>query len=246
MKNISVGASGIIVAADVANHEDLRLLLTALKDIRGIVGVKVGFLLAMQGLEKTVNIIRDILHDDVDIIYDHQKAGNDIPDMGIPFAGALKHAGVNGAILFPFAGPETQTVWTQACFDEGLEVLTGGIMTHARFLVSEDGYIDDAAAFEIYERAADLGCRHFVVPGTKIDWVIKIRTYLDESLGVGEFSLHAPGFITQGGDISECGKAAGVSFFPIVGRAIYGKIGVAAQKAAATDIAEKFLVYMSD
>lgn len=246
MKNCRVGGKGIIVALDVADMHDLRLLLSAIKDVPGITGVKVGFLLAMQDLSKVVKMIRVYLGDDVDIIYDHQKAGNDIPDMGAPFARCLGKAGVDSAILFPFTGPATQSAWMKACIDTGLEFLVGGIMTHPKFLASEGGYIDDEAVLRIYDLACVSGCRHFVVPGTKIEWVRIIREFLENKIGSGTFSLYAPGLITQGGDISECGKVAGNSFFPIVGRAIYEHIGIKEQRTAATTIAGNFLTQIND
>lgn len=241
MKHCIVGKRGIVVAADVSTLDQLTGLLIAINGIPGIVGIKVGFLLAMQGLVEVVNLIRYHLGDGIDVIYDHQKAGNDIPAMGLPFAKILKKAGVDATIIFPFTGPETQRAWTEACFGEGLEVLTGGVMTHPKVLVSEGGYIDDAAVLKIYSLAAELGCRQFVVPGTKLDWVIRIREFLEQKIGQGEFSFHAPGFLTQGGDISECGKAAGNSFFPIVGRAIYDQPTFDFQRAAAMAISTKFL-----
>lgn len=241
MKHCTVGGCGIVVAADVPTLDKLNDLLIAINDVPSIVGIKIGFLLAMEGLADVANAIRYHLGDNVDIIYDHQKAGNDIPDMGVPFARSLKRAGVDAAILFPFAGPETQKAWTEACFGEGLEVLTGGVMTHPKVLVSEGGYIADDAVLRIYSLAAELGCRQFVVPGTKLDWVIRIREFLEQKIGQGGFSLHAPGFLTQGGDISECGKAAGSSFYPIVGRAIYDHPTFDFQRAAAMAISTRFL-----
>jgi orotidine-5'-phosphate decarboxylase len=96
-------------------------------------------------------------------------------------------------------------------------------MTHPKFLVSEGGYVADEAVERIYRLACENGVNHFVVPGTKINWVKKIRQILEEKLGKGNFVLYAPGFISQGGDISECGQAAGDEWHAIVGSAIYGK-----------------------
>ena len=155
------------------------------------------------------------------IIYDHQKAGNDIPDMGKGFSKDLKEAGVDAAILFPFAGPETQTIWTNECFEAGLQVLTGGIMTHPKFLVSEGGYIADDVPERIFRLACELGVNHFIVPGNKLHWVMKLRSLVVNELGEGNYTLSAPGFLTQGGDISECAKSAGDNWHAIVGSGIY-------------------------
>lgn len=139
----------------------------------------------------------------------------------------------DAVILFPFAGPATQFAWTKACQDAGLRVLIGGVMTHPQFLVSEGGYIADEAPERIFRAACRQGVTDFVVPGSKLKWVKDLRALLVERLGENGFTLYAPGFITQGGDISECGKAAGERFHPIVGSAIYGQKTQAAMREAA-------------
>ena len=224
MKRIIEAQKSVIVAADVPDIVSLQKLVLAVKDVPGIGGVKLGFELGLQNLDVMAAIVRSTLRQreiEASIIYDHQKAGNDIPDIGINFARTLKKAGVDAAIVFPFTGPVTQERWTKACFDAGLQVLTGGIMTHSKFLVSEGGYIADDAPERIFHLACELGVRHFVVPGNKLHWVKKLRAILVEELGEGNFVLYAPGFIKQGGDISECGQAAGNEWHAIVGSAIY-------------------------
>lgn len=231
----------VIVAADVSNLKRLADLAEGMKGVNGIGGFKLGFTLAMEDLTLAASAVRNKLGEDFPIIYDHQKAGNDIPDMGEPFAKALKEARVGTAILFPLAGPATQEAWTKACFNEGLQVITGGIMTHPQFLVSEGGYIADEAVERIYRLACKLGVRHFVVPGNKIGWVTKIRAWLVEELGEGNFVLYAPGFITQKGDISECGLAAGNKWHAIVGSAIYKQSTIAEQRQAAIAVTSQII-----
>ena len=233
MERIIPCQRSVIVAADVLTLTDLSELAAALKDLPGIGGFKLGFTTGLQDLQRAVKIVRTHLGWELPIIYDHQKAGTDIPETGAGFAEVLKAAGVNAAILFPFAGPVTQEVWTRDCLDAGLQVITGGIMTHKQFLVSEGGYIADEAVRRIYRNACYFGCRHFVVPGTKLEWVKGIRSLLTAELHGEDFVLYAPGFITQGGDISECGKAAGEEWHAIVGRNIYEKPTRAARREAA-------------
>jgi len=231
MERIIQSKRSVIVAADVESLDDLQNLSEAVSGVPGISGTKLGFALAWQDLSAAVDIAKHYV--DGPVIYDHQKGGNDIPKIGAVFARGLKAAGVDAAILFPFAGPATQEAWTKACFDTGLQVFTGGIMTHPQFLVSEGGYVADEAVKRIYFSACDWGVRHFVVPGTKLDWVKRIRSWLVEKLGEGNFVPYAPGFITQGGDISECGQEAGDEWHAIVGEAIYGKLTRELQRQAA-------------
>jgi orotidine-5'-phosphate decarboxylase len=214
----------VIVAADVNGWDEFYNLVDSTIEIHGISAYKIGFSLGFLGLQRAVNIVKKAnskTSQNKKIIFDFQKAGNDIPETGKVFAQSMVDAGVDTVILFPFTGPVTQTAWTMACLDANLKVITGGIMTHSKFLISEGGYISDRAVFEIYGTAARMGCRHFVVPGTKIDWIIKIKALLDDLLGVDNYVLYAPGFINQGGNITECGKVAGKEWHAIVGSAIY-------------------------
>lgn len=212
----------VIVAADIDRFDILEDLAAAAQGVAGISGFKFGFSLGLKGLAEAVSIVKKYCPW-ATIIYDHQKAANDIPAMGEVFAKTLVNAGVDAAILFPFTGPATQTAWTNACFTAGLEVIVGGEMTHECFLESEGGYISDKAPKRIYQLAVEMGVRHFVVPGNKLGAVCRYRALLEEDLDEGGFALYAPGFITQGGSLSVCGKAAGKIFHGIVGGAIYNK-----------------------
>lgn len=211
----------IIPAADL-DGEHLPTLCRAVRGIQEVAAIKLGLDLGLTGLQQVVGVVKEA-NPGLLTIFDLQKAGNDIPDMGSKFAKRLKASGVDAAILFPFTGPETQKAWTEACMEEGLIVLTGGIMTHPKFLVSEGGYIFDDVPLRIYHLAIKLGVRNFVVPGNKLSWVKELYAIFDREIGAGNFDLFAPGFITQGGDVSECGKAAGPQFHAICGSGIYGK-----------------------
>lgn len=233
MNRIIAARRSVIVAADVTSLRDLYFLCKGVTGISEIGAIKLGFSIGLKGLEKATEVVRMNLGESFPVIYDHQKGGNDIPDVGEQYAEILRISGVDAAILFPFAGPATQEAWIKSCSDVGLEVITGGIMTHPKFLVSEGGYIPDDVPEKIYRLACGLGVRHFVVPGNKINWVKKIREIIMGELGEEDFVLYAPGFITQGGDISECGQAAGDEWHAIVGSAIYKKKTLEERRQAA-------------
>lgn len=233
MQRIIASKRSVVVAADVPDQADLIGLIKNMRDIRGIGGFKLGLILGLEDLARVVWHVKTGLGENFPVIFDLQKAGNDIPAMGAPFAKKVKGAGVDAAIIFPFAGPKTRAAWTKACQDEGLGVIVGGVMTHEQFLVSEGGYIADDAPERIYRSACQQGVSNFVVPGTKLDWVKRIRGWLVEELGEGGFVLWAPGFITQGGDLSECGQIAGEEWHAIVGSAIYGQKTADGQRQAA-------------
>ena len=207
----------LIPACDV----DLRRFLSILegtKDIDEVGGYKIGFRLALsKGLPEIVKWARD--HTDKPLIYDHQKAATDIPDTGKSFAEVVKNAGIDAVILFPQAGPATEEAWIKAAQDLELGVIVGGKMTHSEFLESEGGYIADNQVKIMYQVAADLGVSDFVVPGNDSGFIGEVRIML-ERMNVDP-TFYAPGFVTQGGVISEGAEVAGKRFHAIVGRGIY-------------------------
>lgn len=244
MKEIIPVSPSIIVSADAADFNSFERLLKGIKGVRNIGAIKIGSILCWMGLDEVVCNIRSVMGKEFPIIFDHQKAGTDIPDMGKPFAKGLAWYGVNAVILFPFAGPNVQECWTKACFGEGLQVLTGGLMTHGDFLASEGGYIADGTPERIYRHACSLGVRHFVVPGTKIDRVRQIRTWIECELEGEAFSMYAPGFGSQGGDFREFAQATqGLRWHPIVGRAIADQRSIRGVRDTARRFAKEVRLY---
>ncbi len=208
----------VIPACDVPTLKEFEELVRQTSDVEGIGGYKIGFELGLgYGLKKVVDAARK--HTEKAIIYDHQKAGTDIPDTGRNFARVCKDAGVDTIILFPQAGPETERAWIYHALDKGLNVIVGGRMTHPAYAVSEGGFITDEGAFEIYKIAARAGINNFVVPGNKPDVIKQVREIV-EAEGVNPV-FYAPGFIAQGGKISDAARVAGDRFHGIVGRGIY-------------------------
>lgn len=216
----------VVVACDVRSLVKLEEIVSATSGVHGIGGYKVGMTLVIRfGLPQVVSVIRSASAVPLPIIYDHQKGGTDIPELGPEFAAAVKESGADAAILFPLTGPVVAKSWIQAiqeCQSEGLGVIVGGHMTHDGFLESDGGYIHDMAPFSIYAIAAELGVTNFVAPGNQPNL---LQIYLGHLKQVGvdreKLQLFAPGFVTQGGDISETGKVAGERWHAIVGSGIY-------------------------
>lgn len=216
----------LIVAADVRPCRCAGLMRSLISAATHIGAVKLGFSGAYNGLADGVDRTRFGLEDwhdgqKVPIIFDPQKGATDIPDMGQRFAAEVKRARCDAVILFPFAGPATQSAWTKYCQDAGLRVIIGAVMTHPQFLVSEGGYIADDAPLRIFAQACKDGVTDFVVPGSKIAWVTTLRQQLVGELGPDSFDLYAPGLGKVPGDIRTCAAAAGLRFHAIVGGPIY-------------------------
>jgi len=206
----------IIPSCDVSDFRKLKNLVKETCSVEGIGAYKIGLELCIPyGLRQVVDIIRK--QTDLPIIYDHQKAGTDIPEMGKKFAKAVM--GVDCVILFPFTGPITEVEWIRACKKARLNVIVGGEMTHNGFLESDGGFISDRESLKIYEIAAKEKIRDYVVPGNKPDKIRMYKKFL-ESQAIKPV-LYSPGLIAQGGKVSESAKAAGDRWHAIVGRALY-------------------------
>lgn len=206
----------VIPACDVSDLMKLRELIEATCKVNGIGAYKVGFQIVLpHGIRKIVNVIRE--YTELPIIYDHQKAGTDIPAMAEKFMDVCSE--VDAVILFPQSGPVTEESWIKAAKKQGLGIIVGGEMTHPGYLASDRGFIKDDAPKRIYEIAAKQGVTEFVVPGNKPDKIKEYKEFL-ESLGVKPV-FYSPGLVAQGGSITESAKAAGDSWHAIVGRGIY-------------------------
>ena len=205
----------IIPSCDVDSLEKLNKLVKSTCKVKGVGAYKIGFELVIPfGIEKVIKVIRK--HTKLPIIYDHQKAGTDIPDTGTKFMNACK--GVDAVILFPQAGPETETAWIKAAQQAKMNVIVGGEMTHKGYLKNENGFIDDNAPKRIYEIAASLGVTDFVIPGNKPDKCLQYDKLIKTKIKSPVY--YSPGLITQGGSISELAKKLD-SWHAIIGRAIY-------------------------
>jgi orotidine-5'-phosphate decarboxylase len=187
---------GLIPALDCDTLDDAERLVRRIGHHPFVKGFKLGFSLGLAyGLPAVVEALGP--HTEAPLIYDHQKAATDIPDTGALFARTLRRAGVDAAILFPQAGPQTLRAWIRALQDASVEAIGGGAMTHPAYLVSEGGYIADEAVTEMYAIAYEEGVRSFVLPLTKPDVARRIvgGAGLD-----GECTILSPGFGAQGGD----------------------------------------------
>lgn len=212
--------TGVIVAADVAGLDELRRLVAACAGVPEVVAIKIGFSLGLRhGLPAVVDAIARISA--VPVIYDHQKAGTDIPQMGGPFAAVCRDAGVKGVIFFPQAGPKTLEGFVVGAFRCGLTPIVGLVMTHEAYLKSEGGYIVDDAPDAMARTAIELGVKDFVLPGTKPEIVRRFSTGVLAS--VESAGVFMPGIGSQGGDLKGAFWAATPHrHFAIIGSAIYG------------------------
>lgn len=206
----------IIPSCDVPNLKSLENLVSETCNIKGIGAYKIGFELVLTyGLRTVIDTIRE--YTDIKIIYDHQKGGIDIPKMGKRFARVCKTSGVDAVILFPFAGPTSETVWIKECQDKDLTVLVGGYMSHLNFIENDNGFICDRAPERIYKMAVKCGIKDFVVPFNIHAIISKCVKMFKEN-----YTLYSPGFDNDINNIMKYRKMVGDSnYHIIIGSAIY-------------------------
>jgi orotidine-5'-phosphate decarboxylase len=222
-------APTLVLACDVHELFELDSLLVAAKSSSSVGALKIGFtLVSRHGIPAIVARIRRLVA--LPIIYDHQKAGTDIPDLAADFAAIASL--VDAAILFPMAGPATQEAYTTAIQATGTRVIIGAVMTHRQYLARDGGYVIDSAPFRILELAAAAGVSDFVVPATNAPTIRQLRGIIETRISPGEYDLYSPGLVAQGGDLSELRRAAGPRWHAIVGRAIYKSSNPTAALAA--------------
>lgn len=211
---------GVIPALDAETVDENRRVVEATTDVDGIVAYKMGLSMVLdRGLAGAVDALRQVT--DLPLIYDHQKAGCDIPDMGPKFAALCKKAGVDGLILFPVAGPLAVDGFVGGSLQNGLMPIVGGDLPFPTYNASGGGYVVDDSLSMIFERSVRVGCDHFVIPGNDGKKIAEHAARLVEA--VDEPWLFIPGIGALGGSIAEAFKPAeGCRRFAIIGRGIYG------------------------
>lgn len=209
-----------MVAADV-EPERFESLVRNVGRVVGVSSWKIGFEVGLGlGLADAVNTVKKADPEAV-VVYDHQKAGNDIPKTGMNFARAMTRAGVDAAILFPFTGWMVEDRWIKQLQDAHVGVIVGAVMTHDGFLYSEGGRIADDRLEDMFEQAIELGVNNFVLPGNKPSSIGKYRRLFNDELGNGNYDLYSPGFVDQGGNINGAAAVAGRRWHAMIGSAIY-------------------------
>ena len=209
----------IIPSLDVSSLDRALTIVKETAYVESVSAYKIGFSLALRySLPKVVEEIKQICPNKP-VIYDHQKAGTDIPDTGDDFMQICKSAGVDATIIFPLSGIATQKAWIKSAIDIDLRIIVGGMMTHPGFTTDNGGYLDPNAIMDVYRTAIIHEIEDFVVPGTKPEFVKNLVTTLFENESI-EPVFYSPGLITQGGNVSEMSEILKYDWHAIVGRKI--------------------------
>jgi orotidine-5'-phosphate decarboxylase len=212
--------SGIMPALDADSFDAVKRVVERTTRIDGVVAYKLGLTSVLRlGLAAVARELRSLT--DLPLIYDHQKAGPDVPDMAAKFAALCKEAGVDGLILFPVAGPRAVAEFVGNALANRLLPVVGGDLPLPDYNVKGGGYIADDALGRIFERSVAMRADHFVVPATDLAKVRRLSAWLVERLEVP--FLFMPGIGPLGGSIKDAFAAApGCRRYAVVGRAVYG------------------------
>ncbi len=210
---------GVIVACDVSTLDSFSTIVKETSSIEGIVGFKIGVTLALTyGLQRLTETAKQ--YGNLPVIYDHQKAGTDIPQMGQKFSEVCHRGGIKGVIIFPQAGPKTEVSFISAIIKNNMVPLVGGEMTHPGYLANEKGYIRNNAPKDMYTLAVKNNVKYFIVPGNKPHVLKKYQKLISGLDSSARYCM--PGIGRQGGDISSAFTAlSGSSAYAIVGSSIY-------------------------
>ena len=215
------GDLGIVPALDIDSHEHLELVVRETSKREGVAGYKLGLTSVLRfGLQESLRRLRDLT--DLPIIYDHQKAGPDMPDMAKKYTAMCKEADVDGLILFPVAGPTAVDRFVGEAIGAGLIPIVGGEIPVPDYGVSGGGYMLDDALDRILVRAVRNKADHFVLPAHDVAKIERWSKWI--AANVPSPLLLLTGFGALGGSIETSFAAAAVCKrrFAIVGRLITG------------------------
>lgn len=213
------GRAGVVVAIDTDTVEEAERVIARTSGIDGIAGYKVGLTVVLRlGLAAAIARLRAATP--LPLIYDHQKAGPDVPDMATKFSATCRSAGCDGLILFPIAGPRAVDGFVGEAMKNRLLPIVGGDLPFPDYNAAGGGYVVDNALDLIFARALTLGADHFVVP---VNTPAKLRhhaAWLKTKIDTPTFLV--PGIGPLGGTLPDAIRAApGCRVFGVVGRAIY-------------------------
>src|SRR6201996_6758603 len=215
------GDMGIVPALDIDSHEHLELVVRETSKREGVAGYKLGLTSVLHfGLGESVRRLRDLT--DLPIIYDHQKAGPDMPDMAKKYTALCKEADVDGLILFPVAGPTAVDQFVGEAIRADLTPFVGGEIPVPDYGVSGGGYMLDDALDRILARAVQNKADHFVLPANDKAKIMRWSKWI--AANVKSPLVMITGFGALGGTIetSFTSAAACERRFAIVGRLITG------------------------
>lgn len=210
---------GIVPALDMSRLSDAKEFIIDVDDAGKLTAYKVGSTLASdKGHHTTALQLKRVTSKP--LIYDHQKFGSDTPNTVRNQLETFKE--YDAVIAFPFGGSETRQAISDYARDLDIDILWGGVMTQPGFHSKEGGYVHYTAIGNVYRECADEGWNMYVLPATRPNVSRAIRKAVESRVDPDKVMHFAPGWVTQGGDMSEADEIVGPRAQLIKGRSLIG------------------------
>jgi orotidine-5'-phosphate decarboxylase len=217
----------IIISLDTFHLGKIQTVVEETCSISHIRGYKIGAQAALYNglftvkhtiLETSSLTYGSLYDEDLEIIYDHQKLGNDIGAMAELMLYTIRVCGIENIIVFPFTGTEAGLHWVrEGLKDTKISLIVGGYLTDPQVQLHDTDNI-----FRFLDMSRHLGVKKFVLPATELTWSWNVMTYFDHfSNPEDPFLYYMPGIGVQGADIEQL-RSMGSKYnvIPIIGRSI--------------------------
>lgn len=196
---------GVVPALDLLTVDDLRRVVEATSEVDGIVAYKLGLQAVLHvGLFDAVAAVRELTA--LPLIYDHQKAGADMPDSAAGFVSICAKADISGLILFPVAGPTAVREFVGHTLAAGLDAVVGGHIPVPDYTVAGGGYFVDDVLDRLLVDAVAVGARQVVFPANDPAGIRRRSAWLASQ--VDHPVVYLTGIGPLGGTIAESFAAA--------------------------------------
>ena len=153
------------------------------------------------------------------IIFDHQKAGNDLGAMATPILHSIASSGIREVIIFPFTGEQIALEWLDAAKKFALTPIFGGYLTDPNF----DTMVDTDRLFRMFDQVRMTGVTDFVLPATRESFTSNILHYFSyfDIDPAYPHTYYMPGIGAQGASLDFVKELDyEYNVIPIVGRSI--------------------------
>ncbi|MCL4378733.1 MAG: hypothetical protein M1409_10240 [Actinobacteria bacterium] len=166
--------NGVLIDINDPEKSNIEDIVAITKEFNYIAGYRLGTRpIIKNGLRDIVNLIKK--QTSKPLIYDHQKFGNEIPEICSGcILDDIKDSGIDGIVILPLAGKKVFESIINKCNKINLLPVVCGDLSYPGYFSSEGGYIDNNTQQKIYIDAANLGVSHLIMSCNRIE---RIKIY---------------------------------------------------------------------
>lgn len=175
--------NGIIIDINYPEKSKAEDILSITKDLDYVVGYRLGASPVIRnGLKDIAAMIKSQVSKP--LIYDHQKFGNDLPEIcSGDILDDIKDSGVDGIVVLPLSGREVLKSIVNKCNEINLLPIVCGDLSYSGYFSSEGGYIESEIQQKIYLDAASLGVSHLIMSCNHLERIKIFCHQLDSIVG---------------------------------------------------------------